>query len=90
VPAPGLIDSNLTTRTVRVPVREVVYVKGVVEASLGLGVVFVGDGGELTVATPHSRADALDELLVDLEVELGSMMTRGALSRENATSKTTE
>ena len=90
MPALGLIDSNLTVRRVRVPLREVVYVKGIVEASLGVGVVFVEADGELTVASPHSRAGALDELLADLQAELGSLMTGGALPRELDSEKTTE
>lgn len=88
VPDLELIDSNLTIRRVRVPKREVVYVKSIFEASLGVGVIFVDPGGELTVAAPHSRASALDELLVDLKEELGSIMTTAPAPHDSE--KTTE
>jgi len=90
VPDLELIDSNLTIRRVRVPKREVVYVKSIFEASLGVGVVFVDHGGELTVATPHSRASALDELLLDLKDELGSIMTTTPALEALDSNKTTE
>lgn len=77
----GLIDSNLTVRRISVPPCEVVYVKSIFEASLGVGVIFAERGGDLTVAAPHSRAKALDELLGDLRQELGaSMVDHHALS----------
>ena len=88
VPDLELIDSNLTIRRVRVPKHEVVYVKSIFEASLGVGVIFVDHGGELTVAAPHSRASALDELLVDLKAELGSIMTTAPAPYDSE--KTTE
>lgn len=69
-----MIDSNLTTRLLSVRACDVVYVKGIFEASLGVGVIFAERGGALTVAAPHSRARALDELLGDLQEELGSCM----------------
>lgn len=54
---------------------EVVYVKSIFEASLGVGVLFAEHGGVVTVAAPHSRARDLDELLKDLQDELGTKMT---------------
>ncbi len=72
-----LIDSNLTTREVNVEPRLVVYVKSIFEASLGVAVIFAESGGMLTVAAPHSRARALDELLSDLQLELGGAMSLG-------------
>ena len=71
------------------PKHEVVYVKSIFEASLGVGVIFVGHGGELTVAAPHSRASALDELLVDLKEELGSIMTTAPAPEALDTNKAT-
>lgn len=90
VPDQSLIDSNLTIRSVRVPKHEVVYVKSIFEASLGVGVIFVDPGGELTVAAPHSRASALDELLLDLKEELGSIMTTAPACHALDSNKTTE
>lgn len=54
---------------------QVVYVKGIFEASLGVGVMFSDEGDEFIMATPHCRAPALDELLSDLKAELGSSFT---------------
>jgi hypothetical protein len=78
---PPLLDAELYTRRIRVRERDVVFVKGIFEASEGLGAVFAApredhehpeDGGVLTIAVPHSRARELDELLADLKAELGN------------------
>jgi hypothetical protein len=50
---------------------EVVFVKGIVEANDGLGVVFSDAGGELFVSSPASREKELVALLADLAAELG-------------------
>lgn len=76
------IDSNLTTRLVSVEPKDVVYVKGVFEASQGVGMIFADHGGDLTVATPHSQARALDELLQDLQQELGATMSTTGVAAE--------
>jgi hypothetical protein len=49
--------------------KDVVFVKGIVEASEGLGAVFADAGGELSVTGPVSRAHELSELLADLARE---------------------
>ena len=72
---PKLVDSDLTTRRVRVEKGQVVYVKGIFEASLGVGAMFSDQGDEFVMATPHCRARDLDELLGDLEQELGASMS---------------
>jgi hypothetical protein len=54
---------------------QVVYVKGIFEASLGVGVMFSDRGDEFVMATPHCRARDLDELLSDLRTELGASLT---------------
>lgn len=59
-------------RRVLVRPRDVVYVKGILEASEGLGAMFAEAGGDLVVAAPPSRAEALDEVLRDLSAELGA------------------
>lgn len=56
--------------SVRAP--EVVFVKGLVEASDGLASVFAERGGELLLATPHGREAELGELLADLERDIGA------------------
>jgi len=76
------IDSNLTTRLVNVEPKDVVYVKGIFEASQGVGMIFADHGGNLTVAAPHSQANALDELLRDLQQELGANMSTAVVAAE--------
>jgi hypothetical protein len=68
---PRLVDSDLATRRVRVEKGQVVYVKGICEASRGVAVMFSDQGDEFVMATPHCRARDLDELLGDLGAELG-------------------
>lgn len=55
------------------------FVKGIFEASEGLGAVFAAprsehqhpeDGGVLTIAVPRGRAAEVDALLADLKAEL--------------------
>lgn len=55
--------------SVRAP--DVVFVKGVIEASDGLAIVFAERGGDLTIAAPMDRGAELSELLRDLAEELG-------------------
>jgi hypothetical protein len=65
---------GLVARRVRVPAREVVFVKGVIEASEGVAVVFADHGGDLTIATLPSQKDELDRILQDLESETGALL----------------
>ena len=74
MPVAPLIDSDLVTRRVHVRAEDVVFVKGIFEASEGLGALFAEHGGELLVAAPASRAQELDELLADLVVEFGAVV----------------
>ena len=54
-----MLLGGLIFRRVRVRAREVVFVKGVIEASEGLAVVFAESGGDLTIATlPASSASS--------------------------------
>ncbi len=68
----AIASAGLFTRRVDVRPPDVVYVKGILEASEGLGVVFAERGGDLVVASPHERAADLDELLADLVIEIGA------------------
>ena len=70
LPAPPLIDSDLVCRKVLVRDKDVVFVKGIFEASEGLGALFAERGGELIISAPLSRERELDELLTDLQNEL--------------------
>ena len=65
---------GLSSRRVRVRPRDVVYVKGILEASEGLAVVFAERGGELVFATPPSRVAELDAFLADLAHEIGAVV----------------
>ena len=68
-----MLLGGLVARRVRVPAREVVFVKGVIEASEGVAVVFADHGGDLTIATLPSQKDELDRILQDLESETGAL-----------------
>lgn len=70
MPAPPLLDADLITRRLFVRARDAVFVKGVLEASEGVGVLFAESGGDLLLAAPHSRAADLDALIADLVEEL--------------------
>jgi Domain of unknown function (DUF4911) len=69
-----MLLGGLIFRRVRVRAREVVFVKGVIEASEGLAVVFSESGGDLTIATPPSQTRELDEILRDLETDAGALI----------------
>lgn len=63
----GLVAFDVT-----IDPRDVVFVKGVVEASDGLATIFAEEGpvgGALSVACPPSRVAELRALLADLGVE---------------------
>jgi hypothetical protein len=82
-----LLGDELVEVRVRVREPDVVFVKGIMEASEGLGAVFAEprtpglrgagngrDGGALVLVATRSRADALHELIEDLKVELGGCL----------------
>jgi hypothetical protein len=68
------LTGGLAVRKLRVRPRDVVFVKGVFEASEGLAVVFAVHGGDLTIATPESQLAALDVVLRDLQDEIGALL----------------
>ncbi len=57
-----------------VRVKDVVFFKGIVEASEGLAAVFAEAGGDLSVAASLDRAPELDALLGDLCAELEAVL----------------
>ena len=63
----------MVVRRLVIRARDVVFFKGIVEASEGLAAVFAEHGGDLTVAAPEARAAELDELLDELCVELNAL-----------------
>jgi hypothetical protein len=70
---PPCVGVGMVVRRVVLPARQVVFFKGVVEASEGLAAVFAEKGGDLTVASPAGRDAELDALLDALCRELGGM-----------------
>lgn len=83
MPVAPLLDADLAARRLRVRAEDAVFVKGVLEASEGVGVLFAERGGDLVVAAPHSRIAALEEVIRDLAAELGGVV-EGDPRAENA------
>ena len=63
----------MVVRQVVLAARDVVFFKGVIEASEGLASVFAERGGDLSVAAPVDRTRELDALLDVLCGELGGV-----------------
>jgi hypothetical protein len=74
VPVPPLLDSDLVARRLRVRARDAVFVKGVLEASEGVGVLFAEQGGDLVVAAPRSLEAELEVVVRDLALELDGVV----------------
>jgi hypothetical protein len=74
MPVHAFVDSQFIVRRVRVRARDVVFVKGIFEASEGLGALFAERGGELTLAAPRSRSLEFQALLADLANEIGAII----------------
>lgn len=75
-PVPPLVGEGMVTRHVVVRAKDVVFLKGVVEAHDGLAQVFAEKGGDLTLAAPADREAELDEIARDLVRELGGTFER--------------
>ena len=67
------LGDGLIVRRVVIRARDVVFFKGIVEASEGLAAVYSEGGGDLQVAAPAERAHELDTMLDALCAELGAM-----------------
>jgi hypothetical protein len=65
------LGEGMVTRELVVRAVDVVFVKGIVEASEGLAQVFAESGGDLTLAAPAGREEELDELLRELLAAVG-------------------
>lgn len=68
------VGAGMLVRAVSVRAPDVVFVKGVVEASDGLASVFAERGGDLLLAAPHGREAELHELCADLERDIGARL----------------
>jgi hypothetical protein len=60
----------MVVRRVNADERDVVFIRGILEASRGVAGMFSEGGGELFLVAPRSREAELDELLSDLFAEL--------------------
>jgi len=69
-----LIDAGLVVRRLKVENQDVVFVKGVFEASEGLCAMYAERGGDLTIVAPTSRSLELDVVLRDLARELHGVL----------------
>ncbi|WP_437586939.1 hypothetical protein [Sorangium sp. So ce1000] len=65
-------SAGMLVQHVVVDPADVVFVKGIVEASDGVALLFADRGGELTLAAPLGRGDEFAELLLDLERDVGA------------------
>jgi hypothetical protein len=63
----------MAVRRIVMRAKDVVLLKGIMEASEGLAHVFAESGGDLTIAAPLDRAEELDRVLADLCREIGAM-----------------
>ena len=68
--AQELLGPQLSIRKLCVQLRDVVYVKGIAQASDGLCCVFSDGGGNLLLACAEDRAADLQQLIDDLMIEL--------------------
>jgi hypothetical protein len=72
--SPAAAGAGMLVREVSVRPPDVVFVKGLVEASDGLCAVFAERGGDLFLCAPRGREAELDELCADLEAEVGARL----------------
>lgn len=68
------VGQGMVVRHVSVSAPEVVFVKGLVEASDGLAGVFAERGGELLLVSPFGREAELGEFISDLEADVGARL----------------
>lgn len=80
--------TGLVVGRLRVAPEQVVFVKGVVEASEGLAGLFAERGGDLRIAAPKDRVAELRELLHDLATDLGGSVELDALDAAEPPSAT--
>lgn len=62
---PGMVRRRVVVRA-----KDVVFLKGLLEASEGLAAVHAEKGGDLVILAHVSRAEELDEALAALAVEV--------------------
>jgi hypothetical protein len=67
------VGPGMIVRRVLLRAPDVVFFKGVLEASEGLAAVFAVSGGDLHVAAPAGREVELDRVLDELCAETGGL-----------------
>ena len=73
-PVTPCIGEGMVVRRLVLRARDVVFFKGVIEASEGLAAVHAERGGDLLVAAPADREAELDALLAALGTELKALV----------------
>ena len=69
------ISDLMVVRRLIVRAKDVIFVKGVVEAHDGLAHVFAEHGGDLWIAAAPDREAELEDLVSDLARELGGIVS---------------
>lgn len=68
------LHDGMVVRKLVVRAKDVVFVKGIVEAHDGLAHLFAESGGDLELAAPPDREQELDSLVRDLARELDGIV----------------
>ena len=68
------LGPGMVARRLSVPSREVVFVKGILEAHDGLAQVYAERGGDLVVCTTASQAGELDAVLTGLARDIPTLI----------------
>jgi hypothetical protein len=77
------VGAGMLVHLVSVAPADVVFVKGLVEASDGLAGVFAERGGELMVAAPHDREREVIAFLDDLRRDVRAIVTSAIARTED-------
>jgi hypothetical protein len=73
VSQPPFVGEGMVTRRLLVRAKDVVFIKGLIEASEGLAQLFAEEGGDVTLAAPACREAELEALVCDLVAEVGAL-----------------
>jgi hypothetical protein len=68
------LHEGMVVRKLVVRAKDVVFIKGIVEAHDGLAHVFAESGGDLELAAPPDREAELDQLVRDLAREFDGIV----------------
>ena len=75
------VGAGMVVRRVQLRAKDIVFFKGIVDASEGLAQVFSERGADLTIAAPADREEELDAMLDDLCRELGAILLDGHVAQ---------